>query len=60
MNKFDKTFFPTRINNYFFLGALLLFFLLNYIGVSFFNDIDTQDSKPSRTRGAHAIFYHHK
>lgn len=59
MKAFINTFFPYRFNVYFFVGVLLLFFGLNYIGVSFFNDIDTQDVKYSRGSRVH-YFYHHK
>jgi len=59
MKAFLNTFFPFKINKYFFIGTLLLFFVLNYIGVSFFNDIETKDVKHSRgIRGNY--FYHHK
>jgi|GEM_PF-6495504 len=59
MQKFLETFFRYRANTYFFVGALLLFFMLNYIGVSFFNDINTQDVKHNRGSRVN-YFYHHK
>lgn len=59
MKTFLNTFFPYKFNAYFFVVLLLLFFVLNYIGISFFNDIDTQDVKHSRGARIH-YFYHHK
>ena len=60
MKTFINTFFPHRINVYFFVGVMLLFFALNYFGISFFNDIDTQDVKHNRSGGRSTYFYHHK
>lgn len=59
MRGFKTTFFKTKFNVYFFAGVLSLFVLLNYIGISFFNDIDTQDVKRNRGVRSH-YFYHHK
>lgn len=59
MRTFVQTFFRFPIHVYFYVGFLALFFLLNYIGISFFNDIDTKDVRYNRGVRSHYM-YHHK
>lgn len=59
MKTFIDAFFRYKINVYFYVTFILLFFVLNYIGISFFNDIDTKDVRYNRGVRTH-YFYHHK